>query len=77
MDQLTKGLLAAAKAFVQAIESENKTTEIQPAKPNATSNGNPVCSIHGKALVKSKKGPGMYCPTKDDNTGKWCPSRAN
>jgi len=67
---LERALLRAAKAFIESY-SESKgdgqgvgshaPQQTRQAAPTATSNGIPVCDIHGKAHRPSKKGNGYYC----------------
>ena len=70
MTNLEKALLRAANAFIQAYSESkgdgqgvgsSKPQETRQAAPTSTSNGIPVCNIHGKAHRPSKKGNGYYC----------------
>lgn len=70
LSNLERALLRAANAFIQAY-SESKgggqgvgsgaPQQKAQAAPTSTSNGIPVCNIHGKAHRPSKKGNGYYC----------------
>ena len=70
LTNLERALLRAANAFIQAY-SESKgdghgvgsgvPQQKAQAAPTSTSNGIPVCNIHGKAHRPSKKGNGYYC----------------
>lgn len=86
MSEFEKAVLAGVKAFVAALEGAQVSKPQMQAvnggkKASALSfqNGIPICTIHGKSLRLSKapKYPGSdyYCPTKDDATGKWCPTK--
>jgi hypothetical protein len=70
LTNLEKALLRAANAFIQ---SYNERKEVEQgvgshppqqsaqSAPTPTSNGIPVCNIHGKPNRPSKKGNGYYC----------------
>ena len=71
MTNLERALLHAAKAFIQAY-NQSETTDLgvanhEPKKapqsgPTATSNGIPVCHIHGKEMRLGKYG--YHCTVK-------------
>lgn len=85
LTNLERALLHAAKAFLQAY-TETKSDDLgvgshQPqqklqSRPTASSNGIPVCSIHGKAMRPSKYKEGQYyCGARlDDDT--YCREKA-
>ena len=70
LTNLEKALLHAARAFIAVYSDSDGAThgtlatppkKTHQAVPTATSNGIPVCDIHGKAHRPSKKGNGYYC----------------
>lgn len=88
LSNLERALLRAANAFIQAYnESKDAgqgvgggaTQQKAQAAPTATSNGIPVCPVHGKAMrlgkygyhCTAKIGPGDrdYCREKADARG--------
>jgi len=81
LTNLERALLRAANAFIQAY-SESKETgqgvgshapqQTRQSAPTTTSNGIPVCSLHGKAMRPSKfKDNQYYCGAKLDD-GTYC-----
>lgn len=87
MSELENMLYAAAKAIVHYVENTEPTTQATQKKSNSSAlvkyddQGIPSCTIHGKQLRVSKSPRDVskdyyYCPTKDDNTGKWCSAKA-
>lgn len=68
---LIKALLHAARAFIAVLEGSEGSTQATPAAPQrkapqaaptATSNGIPVCPVHGKAMRLGKYG--YHCTAK-------------
>lgn len=84
MTQFENACIAAAKAFLATYnKAENKTFDFPVAKSAVSigEDGIPICNIHGKHLIVSKTPRDItkdyyYCPTKDEETGKWCRSKA-
>lgn len=84
MTKLEAALVQAAKAFVEAMQNGAVSeAKVFPIAKSALGfkDGFPICNLHGKTLKPSKspRDPEKdyyYCPTKDEQTGKWCSTRA-
>ena len=70
LTNLERALLRAANAFIQAYNESKgdgqgvgsgSPKQAAQSAPTPTSNGIPVCNIHGKPNRPSKKGNGYYC----------------
>ena len=81
LSKLEYALLCAARAFAACYQpKENKIDSQVAEKPKGrvteTSNGIPVCSLHGKEMRPSKFKEGQYyCGAKLDD-GSYCKAKA-
>lgn len=79
---ISAGLSEAAKAFKTAYMgfelTDGRERVDQPTKnaPNRTSNGIPVCKIHGKAMRPSKYKDGQYYCGAKTGEGTYCKEKA-